>query len=211
MYFVIFIYMEMKHQLYKITNKTNGKYYIGVHTGNIFEDVYWGSGTLISQAIEKYGIDNFDREIIAEFNNKMDLFKAESEIVNEEFINNPITYNLAVGGTGGNLGTIVNKKISEQMKGENHMYYGKKRPEHTKWLNENHPMKGKSHSVESLKKMRNNHPNTKKVLQYTKNGDFVKEWNSANEAVKELKIGHIHQSAQEIRKSAGGFVWKYKK
>lgn len=203
--------MKVKHQLYKIKNKTNGRYYIGVHTGNIFEDVYWGSGTVISQAIEKYGKDNFDREVIAEFNNKMDLFKAESEIVNEEFVNNPMTYNLAIGGTGGNLGTIVNQKISEQMKGEKHMYYGKKRPEHSNWLKENHPFKGKTHSDETLTKMRDNHPHTKKVLQYTKDGDFVKEWASANTAAKELRIGHIHKVAQGLRKSAGGFVWKYKK
>jgi len=199
----------MRHQLYKITNKLNNKFYIGAHTGNIFEDDYWGSGTTIRQSIEKYGKENFEREVIEEFNNKIKLYKSEAEIVSEEFVSNPMTYNIAVGGTGGNLGTIVNEKISEQMKGKDHMYYGKKRPEHSTWMKENTPFKDKKHTQETLNRIRNSHPKTKRVLQFTKSGEFVKEWDSANQAAKELKAS-VHRAAMGDYKTAGGFVWKYK-
>lgn len=201
----------MKHQLYKITNIKNGKHYIGIHTGNIFKDNYWGSGSLLKKAIEKYGIDIFQREVLNEFNNRKEAYDKEAEIVNEEFIKSKDTYNTAIGGNGGNLGILVNKKISDSMLGEKHMYYGKKRPNHSKWLKENSPMRGKSHKEESLIKMRNNHPATKIVLQFTKDGEFIKEWQSANQAVKETGIGHIHKVAEGIRKTAGGYIWKYKK
>jgi hypothetical protein len=42
----------MKYQLYKILNNINGKYYIGVHHGNIISDCYYGSGRLIKNAIK---------------------------------------------------------------------------------------------------------------------------------------------------------------
>ena len=43
------------YYIYLITNKINGKQYIGQHYGEL-EDSYFGSGVLITKAIEKYGI-----------------------------------------------------------------------------------------------------------------------------------------------------------
>ena len=53
--------------------------------------------------------------------------------------------------------------------------------------------------------------NSKKVLQLTKAGEFICEWSSMNEASRQLKIncGHICSCCKGIRKSAGGYVWKY--
>ena len=50
--------------VYKIINLINGKYYYGIHsTENIF-DGYMGSGKTIVNAIKKYGVENFTKEII---------------------------------------------------------------------------------------------------------------------------------------------------
>ena len=51
----------------------------------------------------------------------------------------------------------------------------------------------------------------KKILQFTKSGKFIKEWPSIREASKQLKInrGNICGCCNGIRKSAGGYVWKY--
>ena len=50
------------------------------------------------------------------------------------------------------------------------------------------------------------------ILQLTKDGEFIKEWQSAMEAQRQLGIGHssICRCCKGRLKSAGGFVWRYK-
>ena len=47
------------------------------------------------------------------------------------------------------------------------------------------------------------------ILQFTKDGLFVKEWPSAREAQRKLGISHICECLKCHHKSAGGFVWRY--
>ena len=53
---------------------------------------------------------------------------------------------------------------------------------------------------------------SKPVLQYTKDGIFVKEWKSTHDVERILEYAHSYISACCLgkRKSANGFVWKYK-
>lgn len=53
---------------------------------------------------------------------------------------------------------------------------------------------------------------SKSVLQFTKDGEFVKEYPSTIEAERQTKIpiGNISNCCLGKRHSAGGFVWKYK-
>lgn len=59
------------------------------------------------------------------------------------------------------------------------------------------------------------HPRHIPVIQYTKDGLFVKEWVSASEVQRELGISQSAISAccngRYGFKTAGGFIWKYKK
>lgn len=91
----------MYYYLYEIINKVNSKIYVGVHKTDNLDDGYMGSGKIIRHAIEKYGIDNFDKRIIQIFDNSEDMFAAEAAIVNEEFLLRDDVYNLRKGGTGG--------------------------------------------------------------------------------------------------------------
>ena len=50
----------------------------------------------------------------------------------------------------------------------------------------------------------------KKILQYDLDGKFIKEWNSIRDAKKALKITGISGCITGIKKTAGGFIWKYK-
>lgn len=50
--------------VYLITNKINGKKYVGMRSSAVFDEQYWGSGKQILQAIAKYGKENFTREIL---------------------------------------------------------------------------------------------------------------------------------------------------
>ena len=53
--------------------------------------------------------------------------------------------------------------------------------------------------------------NSKKILQLTKSGEFIREWSSLSEAERELGIAssNICSCCQGKYKSAGGYVWEY--
>lgn len=84
--------------IYKITNLINGKYYIGKHITENMNDNYMGSGKLIKKALEKYGKDNFKKEIISIYENEHDMNIAESAIID---LSDNLSYNLHPGGKGG--------------------------------------------------------------------------------------------------------------
>ena len=91
----------MFYTIYKITNKINGKIYIGKHQTKDLNDGYMGSGKHLKRSIEKYGIENFEKEILFQFDNEYDMNIKEAEIVNEEFVLREDTYNICIGGQGG--------------------------------------------------------------------------------------------------------------
>ena len=104
------------HLVYKITNTKNGKIYIGKHSTKDPYDKYFGSGKAINQAKDKYGIENFTKEILFCFIDEKEAYLKESEIVTQEFVNRGDSYNVMTGGYGFS---------SEDVRGENHPNYGK--------------------------------------------------------------------------------------
>ena len=73
------------------------------------------------------------------------------------------------------------------------------------------PRIGKHHTKETKKKMSEAH-HKKPVLQYTKQGEFVKEWGSARQIERELGYDNrnIGKCCHNKGKSSYGFIWKYK-
>ena len=53
---------------------------------------------------------------------------------------------------------------------------------------------------------------SRKILQYSKSGEFIREWKGSREVERVLDINnsHIIECCKGRYKSAGGFVWKYK-
>ena len=141
-------------KVYKITNKINEKVYIGKYEGTDekFEN-YMGSGLLINRAYEKYGIENFEKEIIERCDNRDTLAERERYWIskyNSQALS--IGYNIMSGGDGGDTLTnhpdidLIKEKISTKGKGREFS------EEHRKKLSE--AGKGRKHTEESLNKMK---------------------------------------------------------
>jgi len=92
---------EMLYYVYEITNTTNNKKYVGVHRSKTTDNDYMGSGKYLKRAIEKYGIQNFEKKILKEFDNPESAYQLEKEIVDENFVASKETYNIKLGGQGG--------------------------------------------------------------------------------------------------------------
>src|SRR5271168_1372693 len=91
----------MKHLLYRTTNILNSRFYIGMHSTKNPEDGYLGSGKRLKYEIQKYGRENFKKEILEELPTRTSLENREAEIVNEKLLADPLCLNLKNGGEGG--------------------------------------------------------------------------------------------------------------
>lgn len=110
--------------VYKITNKVNGKMYIGLTTRTLkqrFEShlsaVRQGSKFRFHSAIRKYGVDVWDLEILEESDDITHIRKREEELITEYKTTLPaFGYNAKPGGCGG---WIVKPENYEQWKNNN--------------------------------------------------------------------------------------------
>ena len=93
--------MEKVWTVYKTTNLVNGKFYIGVHKTSEPLDNYLGSGKYFKYAVEKYGIENFQKEILYIFDTKESAYLMENSLVTPDLIESGMSYNLKLGGQGG--------------------------------------------------------------------------------------------------------------
>lgn len=88
----------MYHIVYLVTNKTNGKLYVGKHSTKNIDDGYLGSGKGIKRAIDKYGIENFEKKVLGSFPTSEAALSAERLIVSTELVNDKKFYNMIEGG-----------------------------------------------------------------------------------------------------------------
>jgi len=145
-------------QSYIITNKQNGKSYVGITTRKIarrwYEHCYVGNscGQLLNKAINKYGIDAFEIQVVASAKTIVDLKELEKQLIVQYQTKVPNGYNLTDGGDGltgyrhteeqkkrngdAKRGTVHSTETKQKMKdahlGENNHFYGKSHSEETK-------------------------------------------------------------------------------
>jgi len=99
-----------------------------------------GSGKILKQAIQKYGRENFKKEMIEECDDEK--LWLEREVYWIEYFNSTkVGYNIALGGSGGD--TISNNPNKEDI-----------RKRHSDWMKENNPTKGRKKSEDEINKWR---------------------------------------------------------
>lgn len=117
--------------IYKTTNLTNGKLYIGQHKSTQYDPKYFGSGKLILRAIEKYGIESFTNEIIHVCHTKEEMQDMERYYIDkyQSFPKTGKGYNLTPGGEWGDVTYGMNEEqyeeYCEKFRGSNNGMYGK--------------------------------------------------------------------------------------
>ena len=217
--------MERKSGIYMWTSPS-GKSYIGQsvdlqkrkYAFLRFGDIY--GGQKINCARKKYHHKSLWNYTILEYCGIDDLDEREEYYISlYNTINNG--YNCESGGHENKIVSDESKqKMSDAKKGkycgENSPLYGKHlTDEHKRKISEarkgeKHPMYGKHRDDETKDKIRLRH--NKAVVQYTKEGEFVAEYESALVAknITGINNSHIGDCCLGKRKSAGGFKWSFK-
>ena len=202
----------------------NGKVYVGLscYCDDIEEKRFGHDGCkykqqpLVYRAIQKYGWDNIQHEIIAKYISRESAVNIEKDLIKLYRSNErQYGYNISPGGEEGSYHSEESrKKMSEQRRGK------KKSEEHKRKIGEAH--RGMKMSEEFCKKMseiaKNRHHDTTKdprnipVLQYQiSDGSFIARYNSVSEAgrITGASKSHISECAKENRRQEINCVWIY--
>ena len=187
------------YTVYQHRNLSNGKSYIGMTSQE--PKKRWNSGWGYQRHPKMWkDIQNSDwnkdweHNILGKFEDKQEALNIEEMFI-WLFDSTNEGYNISTYGNGHYERTEEHKrKISESMSGKNN------------------PMFGKHFSEEHRKKIRENNP-SKPVLQFSKTGEFIAEYPSTMEAERLTGCNHsnICSCCKGEYKSAGGFIWRYKK
>lgn len=210
--------------IYMLTNKVNGKRYIGQHGTNNINDGYMGSGIAIRKAIKEFGRCNFTKEILCFCKDRYEASAKEIEYI-EEYGTYNNGYNISKGGEGA-LGV---KHTDEQRKAnsERMLRYNKEHPELIKRLAEmarqrtgsKNPFYGHKLTKEHIDLLRRtrvaaitgaNNPSAKVVVCIETGEVFGTAKSGAQ------KMGNCNDPSMIIKvcrgrlKTAYGYHWKYK-
>lgn len=187
-----------KGYIYLITNLVNNKKYIGRHFHSKTTNSYLGSGSLIKQAIKKYGRNNFKKEILEDCINTIEeLYEKEIYYIKlYNAVEDRMYYNISPGG----IDRITNID-SEYLKKKNFERRGTKVSEDVLLkLRESH--KGQTNS--NLRKS---------VNQYDDKLCLITTYESCSDAVRTLgkKLGSSSQLTKACKTGikTWGFYWGY--
>ena len=226
--------MELKFIVYEHVNLFNNKRYIGI-TSQIPE-VRWqrGSGyrenTIFFRAIKKYGWDNFEHNILYEGLSNREALEIESTRI-KKYKSLGVSYNISDGyeelgiskripiivyNTGGNyVGAYISiHKASIEL--------GIPETNITMALSNKYDitqakgyvfLKEGDNILDKLDKVNKRHSSARRpVIQLTKNGQILAEFNSVSDAANSLGCGtgSISNCLKGRYKTAAGYKWRYK-
>ena len=194
-----------------ITEYNYDKYYIGITSKSV--EKRWGKngnnyhGQPFYNAIQKYGWNNIEHHIIAEYLTENEAKNFEKTLINKLRCNlykDKYGYNMTNGGDGTlgwNMSQEEKEKRRKRYSGKGNPYYGKKHTEETKQKISKHHA-----DVSGI-----NNPFRKEVYQFTIDGKYIGKHISCNEAARLLKIkdGRAISAAALKHGSSAGYLWEY--
>lgn len=211
--------MMRSYDVYKITNKINNKVYIGITSKGLSarwkEHLYnaeHGCPFKLHKAIRKYGKENFLVELLDFCNSWEELEEREKYYISEyKSLQDEFGYNMTEGGDG-TIGRYVTmetrdkirqKAIGREVSNETRM----KLSEAGKVRTENRQAYWNSGKIGDNRR--------KPILQYTKEGIFIKEFDGINIAAKELGLSATtiitslkHENIVGSKRNP--YIWVYK-
>lgn len=204
--------------IYKTINLLNGKVYVGKDEKN--NPNYYGSGKILKRSIVKYGLENFKKEILDECDNRNELNLKEKYWI--KFLNTKNNgYNLTDGGTGGRTKNIpvyqYNKDGQFIKKWDSSTNAGDELGIENSGIRK--VCKNKLFSCGGFIWNENFYPNgvnpyknnrEKEILQYDKNGNFIKEWKSFYDVKRAFNVSDWN-GIDNPRRLLKGFIWIRKK
>ena len=169
---------------------------------------------IFHKAVRKYGFDNFQYEVVfRELFESIEECKDKLNELEQYYIELYDSYRSGYNSTlGGD--TIRGYKWSEQARKNHKRDYFPHTEETKQKISDT--LKGHKQSDETKKKRSNTLYNMNKgmiIEQYSLDGQFIAEFPSAKRAAEILGLtsyANIHNVCKGIRKTAFGYIWKYK-
>lgn len=205
--------------IYKITNKVNGKIYIGETNRTI--PIRWkqhksrakdpSNKEYLYCAMRKYGIENFEIEEI-ESCSPEERFSLETKyiLIYNSLIPNGYNYVLSQNGPAPEL---MSTALSLWEDGFNLINIGNKLHINPKTISSY--LKSLGVSNEEILERRNQSigkRSSKKIIRYNLDGEYIDEWESASEAAKQLNynVSSICKACKGNILTYKNFIWQYK-
>ena len=205
--------MVKVHYTYIVNNRETGEFYIGSRSCNCKseEDIKY-MGSMVAWKPNKN--DLIKTILNDKFLTREEAIKEEIQLIKEN-INNPLNKNYNIPGLGfHNTGRVFEKSVRDKMRlarlGDKNPRYGNPHSEETK-EKIRIKAKGRIYSEETRKRLSDARIK-KPVLQFDKDMNFIKEYESIKIAGENTKTdkGDISKVCNNKQKSAGGWIWKLK-
>lgn len=215
----------------------NNKVYIGITKQKTSDRWKKGNGykdnIYLVSAIKKYGWDNIEHIILYDGLTQKEAEQKEIELI-IQYNSNDRNYGYNIQNGGNSIGKIADEtkiKISNKLKGRHsslktefkkgriHIVTDEMRKKISKSSMGKPATSGsfkKGHisytlgthlSEETKEKIRE--ANSKKVMQFDKNFNYIKTWDSIKKAEDYYKINNITSCCKGVYKTSGGYIWRY--
>ncbi len=194
--------MEQYYVYTHLNPQTKEIFYVGIGKGNRAWNQWAGRNKFWENYVNKYG---FEVELVAENLTRNQAGKIEIELIahlgRRQIEEGGTLVNRSLGGDGGSVGYTHTEEYKQKLSKERKGIIKKPLSKEAK---------------DKLSKALTGREVTwgKAILQFDKQGNFIKEWDNMKDAERETGAKNIFEVASgyknQLYKSSGGFIWKYK-